>query len=99
MGQMAIQASHAAIDFQHQYPDIASRWNKESNYLIFLSVPNLSILQEYITLFQKNNLKYTTFIEPDLNDTLTAICVEPCDLSRRLCSSLPLMFKKLSQPV
>lgn len=88
-----MQSAHACIDFQHQHPDIASKWNKESNYLVFLSVPNESELERYIERFKEHNLKHTVFREPDIGNQITAVAVEPCELSKKICSRLSLTLK------
>ena len=95
-GYQAVQSSHAGIDFQHQYPDIAQKWNKQSNYLIILSVDNEYQLNQYVNKFEVNNLKTTIFREPDIGNEITAIAVEPNEKSKKICSNLPLAFKEYS---
>jgi peptidyl-tRNA hydrolase len=85
-----LQAAHAAIDFQHQHPEISKIWNKNSNYLIFLSVENENKLTKYLEKFNHFNLKTTVFREPDIGNEITAIAVEPHELSLKICSSLPI---------
>ena len=92
-GSQAVQAAHAAIDFQHQYPTIAQHWNKNSNYLIFLSVENEQELKRFIQKFQIYDLKHTVFVEPDLDNQITAVCVEPSERTQKLCSHLPLALR------
>lgn len=41
-----IQAAHAAIEFQHEHPEIAKEWNTNSKYLVFLSVEKLLTSKE-----------------------------------------------------
>lgn len=91
-GYQAVQAAHAAIDFQHQFPKIARKWHK-SNYLILLSVLNEKELITYIEVFKKFNLKHTIFREPDIGNGITAIAVQPSVLLKRICSKLPLALK------
>jgi peptidyl-tRNA hydrolase len=66
--QQMLQAAHAAIDFQHQHPEISKIWNKNSNYLIFLSVENENKLTKYLEKFNHFNLKTTVFREPDIGN-------------------------------
>ena len=94
-GYQAVQASHAGIDFQHQHPEIAKQWNKESNYLIILSVENEDQLSLYLEKFKFYNIKTTTFREPDIGNEITAIAVEPSEKTRKLTSKLPLALKEL----
>jgi hypothetical protein len=72
-----IQAAHAAIEFQHEHPEIAKEWNTNSKYLVFLSVENEEELKHWLEKIQIRELKYTTFIEPDIGNQLTAIALEP----------------------
>ena len=92
-GYQAVQAAHAAIDFQHQYPQIAKDWNKNSKYLIILSVENEEKLKKYIRKFQNANLYHVVFKEPDIGNEITAICVQPSEKSRKLTAHLPLALK------
>lgn len=89
-----VQATHAGIDFQHQYPKIAKQWNEKSNYLIILSVENESQLSLFLEKFKRYDLKTTTFREPDIGNQITAIVVEPCERSKKICSNLPLALKE-----
>ena len=96
IAQQIVQAAHAGIDFQHQHPEIAKQWNKESNYLIILSVENEEQLLLYLEKFKFYNIKTTTFREPDIGNKITAIAVEPSEKTRKLTSKLPLALKELS---
>ena len=95
-GQQAIQSSHAAIEFQHEYPEIAKEWNTNSKYLVFLSVENEEALQRLLTKIQIRDIKHSTFFEPDIGNQLTAICIEPGQTSEKLVSNLPLALKEYS---
>jgi len=54
-------------------------------------------LENLIDKLKANNLNYVAFYEPDINNQLTAICIEPNELSHKLTSSIPLMLKELNQ--
>ena len=95
-GYQAVQAAHAAIEFQHEYPEIAKEWNTYSKYLVFLSVENEEKLHRFLEKIKYRNIKHTIFIEPDIGDKLTAIALEPNDNSRRLTAHLPLALKELT---
>lgn len=90
-----LQSAHAGINFQYQYPNIAKQWNKQSNYLIILSVENELQLLLFLEKFKAYNLKTTTFREPDIGNEITAIAVEPGEKSRKLTSRLPLALKEI----
>lgn len=92
-GQQAVQATHAAIDFTFQYPNKASPWHSISNYLVLLSVPNEQALKEFIKRCEFKFLDHTVFREPDLNNAITAIAIEPCKETQKLTRNLPLLFQ------
>jgi len=89
-----VQSAHAAIQFQHEYPELAKNWYSNSNYLIFLSVENEAELIKLINKANSNNIKISIFREPDINNEITAIALEPCDWSRKHTSGFPLMRKE-----
>jgi uncharacterized lipoprotein YddW (UPF0748 family) len=88
-----VQSSHALIDFILKYPADALMWHKDSNYLAQLSVPDEDALYKLLEKARARGIKVVPFFEPDLNNQLTAICLEPTEESRKLTSSLPLMLK------
>jgi peptidyl-tRNA hydrolase len=92
-GYMSVQAMHAAIQFQHDHPEHASVWYKKSNYLGFLSVTNENELTQLIDKATALGIKFSTFREPDIDDQITAIALEPGSLSKKLCSSLKLALR------
>ena len=92
-GYQAVQAAHAAIEFQYEHPQIAKDWNTHSKYLVFLSVPDEPSLLNLLEKFKKEDLAYSVFREPDIGNQVTAIAVEPGEKSKKLCSNLPLALK------
>ena len=65
------------------------KWKVESSYLILVSVPDEDALRTFASDFWRRAEVY----EPDLNDELTAIALEPSEAARKLCSNLPLILK------
>jgi len=94
-GVQMLQSAHAGIDFQHQYPDISKKWNTHSNYLIILSVENEEQLLLYLEKIKYRGIKHTVFREPDIDNQLTAIAIEPGERSRKLTRKLPLALKEI----
>lgn len=92
-----VQAAHAAVDFQHQHPQLAKEWNTNSNYLIILAVENEEKLKKYIQKFQKAKLCHVVFKEPDIGNEITALCVQPSEMSRKLTCHLPLDLKEFNE--
>jgi peptidyl-tRNA hydrolase len=96
IGQQAVQSTHAAINFCFEHRSRAGPWFENSNYLVQLSVNNEKELLKLIEKCEKMGLTYTVFKEPDLNDSMTAISIEPSPLTKKVVSHLPLLFKNLN---
>ena len=92
--QQAIQAGHAAIQFQHQHFTTASQWHNTDNRLIYLAVSNEQALLDLQEKAEKLNILYSSFIEPDIDNSLTAIALSPTNETQQLTKHLPLAFKK-----
>ncbi len=73
------------------HPDIDKEWYKSSNYLALLSVENEKDLLSLLERAEKRNILCSYFREPDLDDEITAIVLEPGLDSRRLTSHIKLM--------
>lgn len=95
-GYQAVQAAHASIEFQHEHPQIAKEWNTNSKYLVFLTVENEEALQRLLEKIQIRDIKYSVFFEPDIGNQLTAVCLEPGQVSEKIVSNLPLALKEYS---
>lgn len=88
-----VQSAHAAIAFQHEYPDVADEWYKH-NFLVFVTVQDEEALYALVLRALKRGIYVSEFREPDLGNSLTAIALRPCDESRRLCKGLPLTLEQ-----
>lgn len=93
-GSQAAQLVHVAYSFQKEYPHIQNVWLNISNYIALLSCENEQALKDLIAKAEKKDIKYSVFTEPDLNDSITSIILEPCEEASKMCSSLPLAFKE-----
>ena len=91
-GYQAVQAAHAAIEFQHNHPTIAKEWHECSKYLVFLSIPNEQCLKDLIVKADAKQIKYSVFREPDIDNEITAVAFEPSEAAKKLCSKYPLML-------
>lgn len=89
-GSQAVQAMHAARQFQAEHSEIEQRWFNSSNHLCFLSVPSVQDLEKLVRKAERRGVLYSTFQEPDLENQMTAIALEPGQNSRRLCGKLKL---------
>jgi hypothetical protein len=68
----------------------------ECPYLALLSVGIEEELSNLISKLEKSKIKFSVFREPDINNQITAICIEPSEASRRITSSLPKMLRDLA---
>ncbi len=93
-GQQLAQSSHALTEFIFLHPEIAKDWHQNSNYIACLSAKNEQELESLIVRLEQKNIKYAIFREPDLDNQLTAIAIEPGEASRKSCSSFPLALKE-----
>lgn len=89
-GQQAVQSMHALRQFTADHPEIDKLWFEQSNYLGLLSVKNEYELHILIQRAMQNNIRFSVFKEPDIEDQVTAIALEPGPLTKKLCSSLKL---------
>ena len=95
-GSQAAQATHSAVQFVFEHPEIAKSWIK-SPYLALLSVNNEIEIETLIHKLQISNIKFSVYREPDLNDQITSIAIEPSEKTRRLVSNLPLMLREFNK--
>jgi peptidyl-tRNA hydrolase len=88
-GRQAAQIVHAVMDYCSKHP--FQEWMEVSNYVVVLCAKNENHLNEIMNKALENELLVGFFQEPDLDNQLTAIVLEPCKKSKQLCSSLPLL--------
>lgn len=96
-GYQAVQSSHALIEFILKHPELSGKWHEESNYLGQFSVADEEQLYLLLEKARSKGLKVVPFYEPDIDNQLTAIALEPTAEARRLTSQLPLMLKEFNQ--
>lgn len=93
-GYQTVQSAHALAEFIFKYPIIANDWHINSNFLATLAVKNESELIQLTQKLEQNNIKFVIFNEPDIDNQITAIAIEPSDASRRICSNIPLALRE-----
>lgn len=91
-----MQSAHSLTQFIFEHPEISKDWFKNP-YLIQLSVENEEKLHDLIYKLKKANIKFSIFREPDLNNQVTAIAIEPSEKLRRIVGYLPLMLKEYKE--
>lgn len=95
-GQQATQAVHAAFCFARSFAPVIAQWVDHSNYLVLLSVPSEPDLEALADRAATIGIRHTRFIEPDWDDAMTAVALEPGTAARKLCANLPLALKGVS---
>lgn len=90
-GQQAVQAIHAVVEFCLEHPEIARTWHDASNHVALLAVSSEGDLFALADKAWFGKLAYSTFHEPDINDEMTAVVIEPA--GARLCKDVELALK------
>mgnify|MGYP001491070108 CR=1 FL=1 len=81
-----------------EHTALYEEWYKRSEYIGFLSVKDLSSLERLCSRLDQLDIRYSRFHEPDLDNVLTAIVVEPTEKAARYLSDIPLAMKEYAQP-
>lgn len=84
---------HALHEFIEEHPAIYKEW-LSNPYIGFLSVQDEQELFQLRDKLTQKGINVSSFNEPDLDNQLTAIAVEPGKESARWLSSLPLALKE-----
>jgi peptidyl-tRNA hydrolase len=90
IGYQIAQSCHGVQQFAMEHPDINKEWFNVSNYIVVLCVKNEFELIELTAKAEERGIKQSIFEEPDLDNQVTCIVLEPSEDSRKLCSKLPL---------
>ena len=85
-GAQAVQSNHAMKLFTREHPE----FNDVDN-LALLAAPDETALFELVRRAQNRGVSVSAFVEPDFDDSLTAIAMSHD--ARKLVSSLPLALK------
>lgn len=96
-GSQSVQASHALIKFIFEHSEISKEWYNTSEYLVKLSVNNQEELLELAEKLRWKEILFSEFREPDLDNELTAIALEPTNRARRVVSSMPLLLSEYNE--
>ena len=84
------QAIHASFGFGQVHTSLTTKWLRDSQFLIVVSVPDQAALVALSTQAVERGIPQYLWREPDLDDQPTAIALAPGAESRRLCANLPL---------
>lgn len=95
-GYQLAQSCHALRQFTHEWPEIDRAWFLASNYLVVLSVENEAGLYDLVVRAENLGIKLAKFHEPDLDNQLTAISLEPGSKTSAFCAHLPLALSEVT---
>ena len=88
------QSWHAGVDFSVKYPALTQLWHNASNNVVIVSVPNEAQVMALESVALSLGLKHHLVVEPDLDDSVTAIALEPGPIAKRMCARFPLAGKE-----
>lgn len=89
-GMQIAQAIHAKDKFSMEHPAINNAWYEQSNYICVLQVADEDALFTIKNRALSLQIRCVSFSEPDRNDELTAIAIEPGSITKELCKNLKL---------
>lgn len=89
-----MQSIHAIPEFIKEHPEAYKRWYENSNTLALLSVPDEHHLRNLVKYLAQKGIRYSIFNEPDIDNEMTAVAIEPHTEAYKLCKSFPLALKE-----
>lgn len=95
-GLAAAQAVHSAFAFATRHPSITGPWQRDSQYLVIVAVPDEPALLALGSQALARNLAVCMWHEPDLAGAATAVALEPGVAAQRLCANLPLHGREVA---
>lgn len=93
-GYQSVQPAHALAQFAVEHHNKFIDWQNFHKNLIVLSVENESALTKLLLQAQMKNISVSAFREPDVDNQLTAIALEPSEDTYSLTGNLNLALKK-----
>lgn len=96
-GYQSVQPAHALAEFMVTFPTVSRRWYKNHKNLVVLAAPSELALINLFKKAEELRLKCVIFKEPDIGNEVTAIAIEPNELTYRLTSSLPLALRNYEE--
>lgn len=89
---------HSSILFIKEHPELSEKWYTCSQAITLLAVPNEDQLKFLVRQLSEAGIKHSIFIEPDIDNQITAIAIQPSEAACKLCSSFPLALKQYNKP-
>jgi len=93
-----VQSCHAIVEFSIEHPSLYKEWHTASKAITLLAVKNEDELKFLIKILSESNIALSIFIEPDIQNQVTAIAIAPSIEAKKLCSSIPLALKEYNKP-
>lgn len=93
-GAQIAQSLHAFREFVREHPENESKWYTGSNTIVILGVDSEYDLRKLVHEARKENLKVSTFEEPDFQFSLTAATFEPGAKTSQFLSHLKTAGKR-----
>ena len=84
------QACHGVSVFCLEHLETSKDWFEISNYICILAAKSENHLLELYNKAQKKCVRVSVFREPDINNEVTCIVLEPSLVSKKICSNLRL---------
>lgn len=97
-GYVAVQSIHAVTVFSNENKEAYQKWYDFSQAITLLAVPNEDHLKFLISKLAQRGIRYSIFNEPDIDNQVTAIAIEPSEAAFKLCSSIPLALRQYNAP-
>lgn len=94
-GLQCAQSVHVAFSFAYEHNEATKNWMSQSNYIAVLNCKNEESLYDLIDSAKKENIKFSIFREPDINNEITAIAIEPGQKSKELTGKLKLALRDI----
>jgi hypothetical protein len=92
-GSQLAQSCHCCFQYAQEHPQSTNEWMRDSNYICILEIDNEAELVKLAERAEASNILISRFVEPDYDNSLTAIAMEPGSESKRMCSHLRLALK------
>lgn len=93
-GSQAAQLVHGMASFARDHHAKFVEWERTSNTVVCLAVSDEAALHTLLeraeVLAIKGGHAISTFREPDFDDELTCVVLEPVDALTRVCGGIPL---------
>lgn len=91
-------AIHAVVEFSNEFSESYQSWSSISKAVTLLAVQNEDHLKYLISKLAQGNIRYSIFNEPDIDNQVASIAIEPSEAGRKLCSSIPLALREFNSP-